>query len=163
MDLVRFKRWKRLATSNEISYIPANPFQVAVYLQCLLNEFSLTYTNCSVQHRLSNAVSRVAENYRSSHRILGSFTVKKEPVSSEMLKTLVKARITDKSPSVLNLRMVALCLISYAGFFRFSVLSSIKACDVKFFRLMFLDEMAYLSHAILLEQKLSLEREEMIT
>ena len=32
------KRWKQWAASNGISHIPANPFQVAVYLQCLLNE-----------------------------------------------------------------------------------------------------------------------------
>ena len=33
-----FKRWKRWASSNGISHMPANPYQVALYLQCLLNE-----------------------------------------------------------------------------------------------------------------------------
>ena len=33
-----FKRWKRWASSNGICHVPANPFQVAMYLQCLLNE-----------------------------------------------------------------------------------------------------------------------------
>ncbi len=70
---------------------------------------------------------------RASHRILGRSTGKKEPVSPETLKALVTARIKDKSPSLSDLRMVALCLIRYAGFFRFSELSSIKACDVKIF------------------------------
>ena len=66
------------------------------------------------------------------HRILGKSTVKKEPVSPEMLKALVTARMKDRSPPLSDLRMVALCLIGYAGFSRFSELASIKACDVQF-------------------------------
>ena len=31
-----FKRWKRWASSNHVYHFPANPFQVAVCLQCLL-------------------------------------------------------------------------------------------------------------------------------
>ena len=50
-----------------------------------------------------------------------------------MLKALVESKITDKSPSISDRRSVALCLIGYAGFFRFSELSQINACDVKFF------------------------------
>jgi len=33
----------------------------------------------------------------------------------------------------MDLRTVALCLLGYAGFFRFSNLVKIRACDVKFF------------------------------
>ena len=59
--------------------------------------------------------------------------MKKEPVTPDMLTALVNARITDKCPYYLSdIRMVTLCLISYAGFFRFSEPSSIKAFDVKF-------------------------------
>ena len=54
-------------------------------------------------------------------------------MTPEMLKALVESKITDKSFSISDLRSVALCLIGYAGFFRFSELSHIKACDVKFF------------------------------
>ena len=48
-------------------------------------------------------------------------------------KFLNKGWITDKTPSLSYLRSVALCLIGYAGFFRFRELCHIKACDVKFF------------------------------
>ena len=44
------------------------------------------------------------------------FMVKKDPVTPEMLKALVESKITDKSPSISDLR--SLCLIGYAGFFR---------------------------------------------
>lgn len=50
-----------------------------------------------------------------------------------MLKALVTSKISDKSPSLSDLRTVALCLLGYAGFFRFSELCSIRACDIKFF------------------------------
>jgi hypothetical protein len=50
-----------------------------------------------------------------SHRIHDRSTVKTAPVSPEMLNALVKARITKRSPSLSDLRMVALCLISYEG------------------------------------------------
>ena len=33
-----YKRWKCWASSNHVCHFPPNPFQVAVYLQCLLNE-----------------------------------------------------------------------------------------------------------------------------
>ena len=42
---------------------------------------------------------------------------KKEPITSEMLKSLVTSKISDKSPSLSDFRTVALCLLSYAGFF----------------------------------------------
>ena len=42
--------------------------------------------------------------------------------------------ILSWSPSICDLGSVALCLIGYAGFFRFSeYICHIKACDVKFF------------------------------
>ena len=68
-----------------------------------------------------------------SQRLLGKPKVKKDPVTPEMLKALVESKITDKSPSVSDRRSAALCLMGYEGFFRFSELSQIKACDVKFF------------------------------
>lgn len=64
---------------------------------------------------------------------LGKPKAKKEPITSEMLKALVTSKISDKSPSLSDLRTVALCLLGYAGFFRFSELCSIRACDIKFF------------------------------
>ena len=33
-----FRRWKRWASSNHVCPFPANPFQVATYLQCLFQD-----------------------------------------------------------------------------------------------------------------------------
>ena len=37
-NLGGFRTWKRWASSNRVSAFPANPFQVAIYLQCLLQD-----------------------------------------------------------------------------------------------------------------------------
>ena len=55
-----------------------------------------------------------------SQRILGRLKVKKDPISPEMLKEFVESKIKVKSPSLSDLRSVALCLICYDGFFCFS-------------------------------------------
>ena len=54
-----------------------------------------------------------------SERLLGRPKVKNDPVTPQMLKTLVESKITDKSPSISDLKSVALYLIGYAGFFPF--------------------------------------------
>ena len=133
-----------LASSNHVCHFPPNPFQIAVYLQCLLNEAyspsSVLNTVYSIDWALQLAgLSKisshplVASMVSASQRILGRPKVKKDPITPEILNALVESKITDKSPSVCNLRSFALCLIGYAGFFRFSELCHIKACDVTFF------------------------------
>lgn len=49
-----------------------------------------------------------------------------------MLKALVESEIKDKSPSLSDLRTVAFCLVGFAGFFRFSKLGLLRACNVTF-------------------------------
>ena len=69
-----------------------------------------------------------------SQRILGKPYANKEPITSEMLKALVlTSKISDKSPPLSDLKTLALCLLGYAGFFRFLELCSTRACDIKFF------------------------------
>ena len=96
----------------------ANPFQVAMYLQCLLNEARFPSPIRTAVYSIDWAMQlaglpKVGDHplvvglVHASHRILGKPTVKKEPVTPEMLKALVKARITDKCPSLSDIRMVA--------------------------------------------------------
>ena len=139
-----FKRWRRWASSNHVSYFPPNFFQVAVYLQCLLNVANSPAPVLNAVYSIDWALqmaglSKISDHpmvslmVSASQRILGRPKVKKDPVTPEMLKVLVESKITDKCPSVSDLRSVALWLIGYAGFFRFSELCHIKACDVKIF------------------------------
>ena len=69
--------------------------------------------NVSYQPLASSIIS-------AAQRILGRPRVKKDPVTLEMLKALEQSRITDKSPSLSDLRTVSLCVVGFVGFFRFS-------------------------------------------
>ena len=142
--LAGFKRWKSWALSNFVCHLPAEAFMVAVYLQCLILEANSPSPVLNAVYSIDWAqqlaglpkVSHhpmVSSMVSASQRILGKPKSKKEPITPEMLKALVKSRITDKSASLSDLRTLALCLIGYAGFFRFSELCVKRACDIRFF------------------------------
>ena len=124
--------------------MPANSFHVAAYLQCLISEanspspvlnavYSIDWALCLAGLPKVSDHAIVSSMVSASQRILGKPKAKKEPITSEMLKALVTCKISDKSPPLSDLRIVDLCLLGYAGFFRFSELYSIRACDIKFF------------------------------
>ena len=133
-----FRRWKRWASSNHVCLFPANPFQVAIYLQCLLQDANSPSPVLNAVYSIDWAqqmagLSKISDHplvslmVSASRRLLGRPKFKRDPGTPEMLKALVESKITDKSPSISDLRSVALCLIRYAGFFCFSKLSHIKA------------------------------------
>ena len=125
------KRSKRWASSNHVYRFPSNPFQVAVFLQCLLGEayspspvlnavYSIDWTLQLAGLSKISSHPLVTSTVSASQRILGRPKVKKDPIAPEMWKEFVKSKIKDKSPSLSDLRSVALCLIGYDGFFCFS-------------------------------------------
>ena len=65
---------------------------------------------------------------RASKRVLAKPKCRKEPITPEMLQQLAES-LKDKS-CIASSRTLALCLIGFAGFLRFSELCSIRACDV---------------------------------
>ena len=87
------------ASSNHVYHFPPNPFQIAVYLQCLLNEAyspsprPVLNTIYSIDWALQLAgLSKI-----SSHPLVASMVSASQP---EILKALVESKITtDKSPS----------------------------------------------------------------
>lgn len=62
-------------------------------------------------------------------RILARPTLKKEPITAEILGSLVK-RFGQLNASLSDIRTLAICLISYAGFFRYNEISNLKESDV---------------------------------
>ena len=94
------RRWKRWASSNHVCRFPANPFQVAIYLQCLLQDstspspvLNAVYSNDWAQQMAGMSKTSdhplVSLMVSASHRLLGRPKVKKDPVTPEMLKALV--------------------------------------------------------------------------
>ena len=65
-------------------------------------------------------------------RKLAHKTVKKEPITPGIL-----ARLVDKfglpGATLPNVRTLTMCLVGYAGFFRFDELAKLKESDVKFY------------------------------
>ena len=118
--LCGFKRLKRWTSYNEIPSIPTNLFQVAVDLQCLINEansplpiqtavYSIDWATQLAGLPKNSDHPLISGLIGASHRILGRSTNKKERVTPEMLKALVQAGMTDKCLSLSDLRMFALC------------------------------------------------------
>ena len=65
-------------------------------------------------------------------RILAHRTTKKEPITPEILHRMFDTFVTP-SAELPIIRTMTICLLGYAGFFRFSELASLKECDVVFY------------------------------
>ena len=57
--------------------------------------------------------------------------LKKEPISTELIKKIIK-NFASEGPSLKDLRIAAFCTLGFAGFFRFSELSNILCKHIVF-------------------------------
>ena len=73
----------------------------------------------------------LSKNYiRGVRRILAKPKVRKEPVTAKMLKAMVEAAGPD--PHLTEVRLLAVCLVAYAGFMQCDELVKLKGSDVTF-------------------------------
>ena len=91
-----FLRMEMLASSNHVCHFPPNPFQVAVYLQCLLNEAYSPSSVLNTVYSIDWALQLAGLSKISSHPLVASMVSASQP---EILKAVVESKITDKSPS----------------------------------------------------------------
>lgn len=63
-------------------------------------------------------------------RMLSKPINKKEPINTDILRKLMDFYSKDPS-NVLQFRTFVMCLLGFSGFFRFSELSNIRICDIK--------------------------------
>ena len=136
-----FARWKRWAqTKPDVPILPAKPLHVCLYLSFLIqksasrapveeavNSLSWVHTIAVLDDPTTHPL--VAQVVAGAKRILAKPTVKKEPISADILGSLVQ-RFGQADASLADIRTLAICLISYAGFFRFSEVSGLKESDV---------------------------------
>ena len=139
-----FSRWKRWATSKPgLEVFPAKPFQVALYLNFLARSATTSapveeaVNALSWAHQLAvvedpTVHSLVRQVLAGTKRILPHRTVKKEPITAEILQKLYDNSVSSEA-DLSVIRTMAICLLGYAGFFRFSELASLRECDVKFY------------------------------
>ena len=133
-----FRRWKIWASSKGLESVPAKPHLFALYLQHLSEETNFKAT----VEEACNAVSWVHASAGLSSPSVDPFvkatlaglqqslakpTVKKEPVTVDMLEAIVKD--ADKSGSLMDLRLATACLLAFSVFLRFSELICLRPCD----------------------------------
>ena len=134
-----FSKWKEFAVCklNETCF-PADPFQVALYLQHLMEQaqspsvidsafygIKWAYDMAGISSPTDNSV---VENVRSvAKRILGTAAVyRKEPISSDLI---VSQANLDNPVDLRNVTMYVLC---FTGFFRFDDISRVRRSDISF-------------------------------
>ena len=116
---------------------------MALYLTCLIQKSS---TSAPVEEA-SNAISwahqvavledptqdqLVKQVAAGAKRILAHKTNKKEPITPEILAKLVD-KFAEESADLDDIRIVAICLIGFAGFLRFNELSALKESDLQIY------------------------------
>ena len=134
-----FRRWKTWTTTNNISYFPVDQTPFSLYLSHLMDSRG-SYHPVKEAIYAADWVQKVAglqtisfcpiidQIQSGSHTILGKPTIKKNPVTPDMLGHLVLK--LSSTPSLKEVRSVSLCLTACAGFLRFDELSSILCCDI---------------------------------
>ena len=138
-----FNRWRKWASQfKEIAIFPASSVYVSLFFLSLIQES----VSCSIIdevhyglkwfHDLAGQLDPcnspvVIQLLESAKRILSVPVKKKEPVTPEVIQRLV-AYYGSASASLADLRLLTLCVLGYAGFFRFDELVQLRRCDFQF-------------------------------
>ena len=139
-----FLRWKKWAVNRQgVKPIPAKPIFVALYLNFLqrkattsapieeaVSALSWAHQMAVVEDPTSHPL--VKQVLAGSKRILACRSRKKEPITPEILSNLVE-KFAQPGASLAEVRTVAICLLGFAGFFRYSEMANLKEADVSIF------------------------------
>ena len=139
-----FNRFCKWCSDYNISSLPASDFHISMYLVNLsdtcksVTTIDEAFYAISWAHELSGYLNPCSSNLarltrEGCHRSIGHRSNnKKEPISLETLKNLC-ILFGSKSCNLIGLRIACMCVLSFAGFLRFSELVNIRMCDLKFF------------------------------
>lgn len=137
-----FRRWKEWAdTQSEVAVFPIKEVHFALYLQHLSQA---TQSKSAVEEAVNAAgwVNRLSGELPISaspfiqmtlaglQRQLAKPKVRKEPVTPQMLVLLVDS--LGAQPSLTEVRLAAMALLSFAAFLRYDELSKLRCCDLEF-------------------------------
>ena len=139
-----FCRWKKwAATKPQVVPFPAKSIYVALYLSYLLqkantpspveeavNALSWAHNLACVEDPTGHPL--VKQVLEGAKRMLAHRVNKKEPITPEILRSLVDRYATEQA-TLADIRTLTICLLGFAGFFRYSELAKIKECDLQFF------------------------------
>jgi len=138
-----FNLWCKWAKTFSISPLPAKKLHISLYLVHLTESANsvskLDEAICGIAwaHKLAgfndpckdDLISSVREG---AHRKIGHSVVKKEPITSAILQQIVH-KYAYPTCNLKDIRIACMCLLSYAGFLRFSELANLRRSDIKFY------------------------------
>eukprot|EP00731_Ephydatia_muelleri_P008337 Em0004g675a len=137
-----FQRWKTWAEARQgVPSFPVHELHLVLYMQHLSESTESKAAVEEAVHALSwlhglaglqpfSGSPLVKATLEGLRRILAKPKVRKEPVTADMLKAMVEA--AGPAPSLKEVRLLAVCLVSYAGFMRCDELLELRGSDVTF-------------------------------
>ncbi|KAK3082563.1 hypothetical protein FSP39_021987 [Pinctada imbricata] len=139
-----YKHFSDWCISHALTSLPASDHTVSMYIIHLAQTYSSAPKIEESTHAISwfhdlagftdpcqsNLVKQVKEG---AIRDTKKPVCRKEPISAQHISLLVD-KFGNEKCSLYDLRTTTMCLLSYAGFLRFSELSNLRMCDVNFFQ-----------------------------
>ena len=137
-----FQRWKLWAEAKqEVPSFPAQEAHIVLYLQHLRQSVQSKSAIEEAVNALSwlhqaagllpvSGLPLVQAALAGHRRMLAQPKVRKEPVTAEMLRAMVDA--AGPEPSLSEVRLLAVCLLAFAGFLRCEELLKLVCADVEF-------------------------------
>ena len=141
--LAAFQKWKEWCNNyKEISHLPAEPHYIALYLLNLSHTcnshapVSLAFYSISWAHRSAGLTDPTKGDLpkmvrEAAVRTLGQGNNKKEPISAQTLCKIIN-KYAHTNADLMDLRIAAICILSFTAFLRYDELSKIKYCDILF-------------------------------
>ena len=140
--LYAFERWRQWAEPRrEVSVYPVQEVHFALYLQHL----GETVQSKAAVEEATNAIGWVHQlsglppiaaspfvraTLAGLQRQLAKPKLRKEPITTDMLLVWVESLGT--SPSLADIRLIAIALLAFSAFLRYDELSKVRCCDVQF-------------------------------
>ena len=137
-----YQRWKTWAEARrEVPAFPVKDIHLALYLQHLSESVQSRAAVEEAVHALSwlhevaglesvGTSPIVQATLAGLRRMLARPKSRKEPVTADMLREMVEAAGPD--PSLTDVRLLAMCLVAFAGFLRCDELIKLRCSDIVF-------------------------------
>lgn len=137
----RFHKWAFINGLRGRDILPAKALTVAIYLASLIQSANspssviAAFYGIKWFHDLyglySPTNSKLVVNVlESAKRILSKHTVKKEPITIDILTSLYLRLYSENN--LKNQRIICICLVGFSGFLRSSEILNIRICDIVF-------------------------------
>lgn len=138
-----FGAWRTWACKfSEIQVFPANSLHIALFVTSMIQ----SGTSCAILNEVHYGLKwfhelgglsdpcrcPLVENaFEAGRKILSTRVKKREPVTPEIMCSLFD-KLGSASANLAELRVLAICVIGYAGFLRFDELSCLRRNDFEF-------------------------------